>query len=113
MPILIAHSCFSLRYGVYRVEELVEDALQNGYSAVALCDINNTSAAFEFVKVCREKGIKPLLGVDFRNGSRRCYVLLASDDAAWGEICRFLSLHLESGEDFPEQAPLLEGVRIS
>ncbi|MFN6946225.1 MAG: PHP domain-containing protein, partial [Cytophagaceae bacterium] len=45
---LNCHSWFSLRYGTFSPEELVAEALDKGAEALALTDINNTSATFDF-----------------------------------------------------------------
>ena len=36
---------------------------------IALTDINNTSACLNFVRKSQEYGIRPIVGIDFRNGA--------------------------------------------
>jgi DNA polymerase-3 subunit alpha len=77
---LSCHSYYSLRYGTFSPRELVEKAARWGVEALALTDINNTSCTSEFIRLCEAAGIKPLVGVDFRDAEQQClYVGLAQD----------------------------------
>ncbi len=84
--ILNAHSYYSLRYGVIAVEELVKSALEHGYGAIALTDINNSSGVLEFVKVCMENGIKPMAGMEFRNKNECLFIAIARNNEGFREI---------------------------
>ncbi len=84
--ILNAHSYYSLRYGVIAIEELVKLAVQHNYSAIALTDINNSSGVLEFVKLCVEHHIKPLVGIEFRNQDTLLYIAIARNNAGFREI---------------------------
>ena len=64
---LNCHTHFSLNYGTLSPEALVQAAKAKGVKALALTDINNVSGAFEFVEACKKQGIKPNLGIEFRN----------------------------------------------
>ena len=66
--LLNCHSWFSLRYGTIKPEKLLEVLSAKGYSTFALTDINNTSASMDFVRLAEKFDVKPLLGIDFRNG---------------------------------------------
>ena len=68
---LNCHSYYSLRYGAIPVEELVEEAARIGIEAMALTDINVTTGVFDFIKACREHGIHPVVGLEYRNKNRR------------------------------------------
>jgi DNA polymerase III alpha subunit len=50
-----ARSYYSLRYGTMPVEKLVEEAGKRNIGALALTDINNSSACFDFAELCREE----------------------------------------------------------
>ena len=65
---LNTHTYYSLRYGAISPKNLVEQAIHLGVYALALTDINSTSANLEFVQLAKKQGVKPILGVDFRNG---------------------------------------------
>lgn len=51
---LNCHSYYSLRYGTFPVEELVNHAKQMGIETLALTDINNSSGIIDFVKACAQ-----------------------------------------------------------
>lgn len=91
--ILNAHSYYSLRYGTLSVEELISDARQQGYERLALTDINNTTGALKFVKLCREHGIAPIAGVEFRQGDELLFVALARNNAGFRQINEALTAH--------------------
>ena len=66
---LNCHSYYSLRYGTFSEIELLQLAKENNIASIALTDINNTSACLNFVQQAKKQGIKPIVGVDFRNGN--------------------------------------------
>ena len=102
---LNAHSYYSLRYGTLSPEKLVAMAVEKGLTTLALTDINTVSGVFEFVKLCRENGIQPVVGAEFRNHQDLAYVVLARNTAGFAEINRHLSDYLLAGKDFPLRAP--------
>lgn len=105
---------FSYRYGTYKTEELVKDAHDMGIRNLALTNINNTSDIWDFVKFCREEGrdIKPVAGVEIRNGDRFMYLLLARNNTGLLYINRFLSAYLHKAQPFPERPVFEEAVWI-
>ncbi|AWH73289.1 DNA polymerase III subunit alpha [Dokdonia sp. Dokd-P16] len=106
------HSYFSLRYGTISEEELLDLAIHEGCTHFALTDINNTSGCLNFVRRAKEKNIKPIIGVDFRNNTKQCYVALAMNNQGFLEINNYLSKHLHNKTPFPDQAPHFENVAI-
>ncbi|MCD6090068.1 MAG: DNA polymerase III subunit alpha [Bacteroidales bacterium] len=104
--ILQAHSYYSLRYGTLSVERLLYLAHQKGYQKFVLSDINNTTAAIDFVKQCKELGIEPVVGVDIRNADDLMYLLIAKNEHGLYAINHFLSQHHLNKKVYPE-IPLL------
>ncbi len=102
---LNCHTYYSLRYGTFSEAELLELARENGVSCLALTDINNTSAGLNFVRRAPEFGVRPLLGIDFRNGTEPCFVGIARNNRGYMELNRFLSAHLHEKRALPERAP--------
>ena len=102
---LNCHSYFSLKYGTIPIQKLVDKALEMGVSALALTDINNTSGIFDFVKACYKAQIKPIVGVEFRNGDELKYICLAKNNEGFKEINEFLSEYLSKNKPFPTKAP--------
>ncbi|RMB62957.1 DNA polymerase III subunit alpha [Dokdonia sinensis] len=106
------HSYFSLRYGTISEEELLAMAIAEGCKEFVLTDINNTSACLNFVRRAQENNIKPIIGVDFRNGIYQCYITLAQNNEGFLEINTFLSRHLHDKTSFPELAPAFKNVSV-
>ena len=103
---------FSFRYGTWSTRELVEAAAALDIDTLALTNINSTCDLWDFVLHCREAGIKPVAGVEIRNGQELLYILLAANNRGLRWIHHFLSEHLQSGKPFPESAeqhPFLNG----
>ncbi len=92
---------YSLRYGTFSTEELVTSAIDQGVGSLALTNINATSDSWEFVKLCTEAGIKPILGAEIRNEDELLYILIAANNKGMAWIHEFLSFHLINGQSFP------------
>ncbi len=99
--ILNAHTNYSLRYGTLSPAEVVNSAIEKGHHCVAITDINNTSCVLQFVKLCIDKGIKPIAGAEFRNGNELRFVALAMNNEGFKEINELLTKHNISGEPYP------------
>src|SRR3974377_1411896 len=97
---------FSFRYGTFSTAGLVEAAREHGVNALALTNINTTCDVWEFVRLCREAGIKPVPGVEVRNGDKLLYLLLAANTNGLSWINEFLSEHLIGKKDFPESGDI-------
>lgn len=106
------HSYYSLRYGTLEPKAVLDIAEQLGYQTMALTDINCTAGIIEFVRLAIKKGMKPVAGVDFRNGVQQCFVALAFNNEGFARINEYLSQHLHTGEDFPLRAPAWESVYV-
>ena len=91
---------YSLRYGTFRTEELVNHAKAQGISSLALTNINSTADCWEFVKLCQENGIKPITGVEIRNEDQFLFILIAANNNGLAWINAFLSHHLLNKKQF-------------
>ena len=109
---LHCHSWFSLRYGLMRPEELLAEAQAVGITSMALTDINNTSANWDFVRLAPKYGIRPVLGTDFRNEDQMQYLALAHNERGYEALCAHLSSHLHAGEPFADSAPYFEDASV-
>ena len=101
------HSYYSLRYGTIKPEDLLMLAKQMSLNTLTLTDINNTSACLDFVRLAPKYDIKPVLGVDFRNGAQQQFVLLAKNNEGFMQINRYLSHFLHSEESIPARSKIL------
>lgn len=106
------HTYYSLRYGTFSETELLQLAKENKIHTLALTDINNTSACMNFVQQAKKVNIKPIIGVDFRNGNTQQFVALAKNNIGFQNINRYLSAFLETKTNIPDQPPLLEEVFV-
>ncbi|UYQ91844.1 DNA polymerase III subunit alpha [Chitinophaga horti] len=101
-----------MRYGTIRDKELVSLAKEWGVTSLALTNINSTTGAWDFVRACRAADIKPVIGMECRNGGTFCYLLLAREMEGWLSINDFLSAHLHSGAPFPAKPGYMPGVYV-
>lgn len=107
---LNCHTFYSLRYGTISVEELVNQASVLGLKKLALTDINSTSAVFDFVSLCQQVSIEPVIGVEFKNEDELLYVCLAQNHQGFAQINEFRTRHHLSKQPFPIIPPILEQV---
>lgn len=105
---LNCHTWFSLKYGTLSVEQLVSEALDKGAEVLALTDINNTSAAFDFCNACRKHGIKPLVGLEFRNEEEVAYIGIARNMEGFYELNNHFSSHQHQKQPFGLTAPAFD-----
>jgi DNA-directed DNA polymerase III PolC len=94
---------FSFRYGIFRTEDLVANAVENGARAIALTNINSTCDIWEFVDYCNKYKVKPIIGAEIRNGDELLYILLAANNYGFTWINTFLSEHAVEEKPFPKQ----------
>ncbi|MBK7408039.1 MAG: PHP domain-containing protein [Saprospirales bacterium] len=109
---LNCHTYSSLRYGTLSPAQLVQTARQLGARTLALTDINNTSCAVEFVQRCQDAGIKPILGLEFRQEGQLRFVGLARNAEGVRELNELLTQYSLSGRQLPELAPPLKNAFI-
>lgn len=108
---LNCHSYFSLNYGILSPEALVLAAKEKGIKTLALTDINNVSGAFEFVRACKKHGIKPIVGIEFRNERHELlYIGLAKNWKGFYALNQLLSGSYQ--KPLAAVAPKLENVFI-
>ncbi len=86
-------------------ETVVLEAVKNRLPVVMMADINNTSGIVDFVKESFKQGIKPIAGIDFRNGDHHLYTGVARNNEGFRELNEFLTLHLMQKLPLPELAP--------
>ena len=98
---LNAHTYFSLKYGILSVAQLVQVALDCGLSSLALTDINNTSAPLNFIRQCREAGICPVVGIEFRTNQRLLYLGLARNAEGFYQLNELLAGCSVARRDLP------------
>jgi error-prone DNA polymerase len=109
---LNCHSYYSLRYGTLSIEKLVEEAKVMHIQALALTDINNSSGILDFVKICRENGIRPIAGIEFRSNGQLLYIGLAKNNEGFRELNEFLTYHNIHKKPLPDYPPEFHNVYV-
>lgn len=99
------HSYHSLRYGTLSLEDLVLQGKKNGMECMALTDINTMTGVYDFVVTARKVGIKPIVGIEFRNGDDLLYIGIAKNLVGFRELNEFLSNAQLNKTALPERAP--------
>ncbi len=99
------HTYYSLCYGTIDTSELLRLGKVCGVSQLVLTDINTTSACIDFVRKSVEFDIKPIVGIDFRNGVKQQFVCIAKNNEGFHEINNYLSGVLHRNERIEECAP--------
>ncbi len=93
---LNTHTYYSLRYGTMSPEQLVRAAKSHDVDQLVLTDINNSTGMPDFVRICRDEGVKAIGGIDFRNGDRQLYLGIARNREGMRELNEFLTGHLQA-----------------
>jgi len=113
------HTYYSLRYGTFSPENLLKLAQQNGVSSLVVTDINNTSAALHLLRESYKYDIRPLFGIDFRNGIEHCFIGIAKNNNGFQELNTYLTTFLTNKtetptghREIPNIAPPFESVFI-
>ena len=94
------------------IQDLVGRATALGYQTLPLTDINTTMGAADFVTECQRKGVRPVIGVEVRNGNELMYWALARNNAGFAEINRFLTQHNLNKQPYPTVAPEWENTYV-
>lgn len=103
--LLNCHTYYSFGYGVLPIKKLIRETWNRGYRSFVLSDINNTSAILDTLRMCDNKPMKVIPGIDFRNGIKQCYIGIAKNNIGFKELNEHLSSHLHLKKDFNTKAP--------
>jgi len=103
--LLNCHTTYSFCYGTLGIDELLREIEKQGYDSFVLTDINNTSACLEAIRRAPDTGLKPIVGIDFRNGMQQKYVGIARNNEGFKELNEHLTAHSHSSAPFEDQAP--------
>jgi len=106
---LNAHSWFSFKYGVMKPDALLEEAQKAGVRTLALTDIHCTAGIPDFVRDASRFDVRPVAGIEFREGPRLLYIGIAKNNEGFQQLNELLSPHLLDVETLPERAPELSG----
>lgn len=93
-------------------EQLVEKAKELGIAALCMTDINNSSGMPDFVKLCTQNGIKPIGGIEFRNGNEFLYFGIAKNNEGFKELNECVTARNLSDKPYFSVAPDFNNVFI-
>lgn len=88
------------------------EAKQWGVECLALTDINSTAGCLNFVRLSEKYGIRPVLGIDCRNGAQQQFIGIAKNNEGFRELNEYVSWHLHEKKDFPGRAPAFQHVFV-
>ena len=88
---LHVHSPWSWLDGATEIDQLVLLAAEAGMPARALTDHDNVCAAVRFTQLCRQYGIRPILGTELTMEDGSHITLLARTRAGYANLCILLS----------------------
>lgn len=74
------HTSYSLLDGMCKLEELIPRAKELGMTALAITDHNHLGGTYQFQTICKEHGIKPLLGFEAYYTDDTKILALSSDE---------------------------------
>ncbi len=88
---LAYNSYYSLRYGTLPVDKIPLLTKEAGAEVALLTDINNSTGIIDFVSACNKEGIKPLAGMEFRDGNKLLYTGIAQNNDGFKELNELMS----------------------
>ncbi|KRK87889.1 DNA polymerase III subunit alpha [Lentilactobacillus sunkii] len=97
-------SSFSLLQSPIRISELISEAKNRGYKALALTDLNVMYGSVDFYDACLSAGIKPLIGLTLQlpglmlNDKNYNLVLLAKNQQGYANLLKLSTLKMTSSE---------------
>jgi DNA-directed DNA polymerase III PolC len=84
-----------------------------GINVLALTDINNSTGMIDFVRECRQKGVKPIGGMEFRDEKHNLlYISLAINNKGFQEINEFLTWHNLNKAPLPPCPPVFSNALV-
>ncbi len=109
---LNCRSYFSLKYGTLSPAQLVAAAAKRQIPVLTLTDINNTSATLEFVRLCEKAGIKPIIGIEFRQDGEWLYTGIARNREGFYQLNQLLTNCSLDGKKLPTVPPFMRDTFI-
>jgi DNA polymerase-3 subunit alpha len=107
------HTYYSYKFGTWKPEPLLKQALEFGYDTICITDINSTSAVIECIRLAKnEIPIRVVPGIDFRNGAYQKFVAIPKNNSGYRAINEYLTYHLHNAEPIPDLAPNWEDVWV-
>lgn len=106
------NSYYSLRYGTIPVDKIPSLTREAGAEVALLTDINNSTGVIDFVSACNKEGIKPVAGMEFRDGNKLLYTGIAENNDGFRELNELMSRSNLQKTALPIIAPPFRNVMI-
>ena len=113
---LHCHSNYSMLDSTLSIDDLVQWAVQNEASAIALTDTNRLTGAIEFYQKAKAAGIQPIIGAEILVEDAGSLVLLAKNQTGYQNLSEIITRgHLKGGHNhfrlnLDNLVPLAEGL---
>jgi error-prone DNA polymerase len=104
---LHCHSYYSFHDGASSLEELILQARDHGYRALAITDHNNLCGAMRFARLARSLEIKGIIGVELILKGGYHLTLLVENRLGYRNLCRLVTAAYGSNRENPELDPAL------
>jgi len=82
---------FTFLQGASHPDELVQRAVELGYHALAVTDVNSLAGVVRAHAAAKGSGLKLIVGAEIRPTDAPAVVLWAPDRAAYGRLCRLIT----------------------
>jgi DNA polymerase-3 subunit alpha len=92
---LYARSCYTLLKSTVRIEELVQEAVKDGYKSAALTDHNVMFGTASFIDACNKNHIHPIIGLEadcLFEEETVPFLLLAKDNRGYEDLMRLSTI---------------------
>ncbi len=107
------HTYYSYKFGTWKPESLLKQAIEFGYDTICITDINSTSAVIECIRLAKnEIPIRVIPGIDFRNGADQKFMAIPKNNKGYRAINEYLTRHLHKEDPIPDLAPNWEDVWV-
>ncbi len=113
---LHCHSAYSFLDGASQPEEIVDQAVELGYGALALTDHDNLCGALAFAHAASQAGLTPITGCELAvcdtHGLGHVTILVQSA-VGYRNLCELLTRAHEHTRDRPDRRPTRPWVRLN
>ncbi len=109
---MFSHTYYSFKYGTLEPRQLLNMAVDGGFSSIAIADINNTSAVLNSLRMAQKMPLHVVPGIDFRAGVKPLFIGLARNNEGFRQLNELLTAHLHSSGPLPERAPEMPDVVV-
>lgn len=88
---LIIKSEYNYQNSLCKYEDVIKKIAEFGHEEIILCDDDILINALNFIKICKEYNIKPILGVEKKTGYNTSVLCLAKNNSGYEEITKMVS----------------------